>query len=96
MNDWLQKFSTAEKNRKGFKRRERSQIWKDCQHTWEDLSLTTSRERLIIPCMAAIRTYSEFKFCIQRPGIRFKPGYKQAGISQIFIPKNGLENRLQT
>ena len=30
-----------------------------------------------------IRTYSEFKFCIQRPSIRFKPGYKQAGISQF-------------
>ena len=27
-----------------------------------------------------------FKFLIQRPGIRFKPGYKQAGISQINIP----------
>ena len=54
MNDWLQKFSTAEKNRKGFKRRERSKIGKDCQHTWKDLSLTTSRERLIVPCMAAI------------------------------------------
>ena len=41
----LQKFSTAEKNLKGFKRRERSKIGKDCQHTWKDLSLTTSRER---------------------------------------------------
>ena len=50
----LQKFSTAEKNCKGFKRRERSKIGKDCQHTWKDLSLTTSRERLIVPCMAAI------------------------------------------
>ena len=25
-------------------------------------------------------------FCIQRRGIRFKPGYKQAGISQILYP----------
>ena len=36
-----------------------------------------------------IRTYTEFKFRIQRPGIRFKPGYKQAGISQNFIPTRG-------
>ena len=46
----LQKFSTAEKNPKGS---ETIKIGKDCQHTWKDLSLTTSRE-LIVPCMAAI------------------------------------------
>ena len=54
VNDWLKKFSTAEKNRKGFRRRERSKIGKDCQHTWKDLSGTTSRERLVVLCMAAI------------------------------------------
>ena len=58
VNDWLKKFSTAEKNRKGFRRRERSKIWKDCQHTWKDLSGTTSRERLVVLCMAAIRDVS--------------------------------------
>ena len=50
----LQKFSTADKNRMGFRHRERSKIGKDCQHTWKDLSLMTSRERLFLPCMAAI------------------------------------------
>ena len=56
MNNWLQKkFRTAEKNCKGFSSRERSKIGKDCQHTWKDLSLTTSWERLIVPYMAAIR-----------------------------------------
>ena len=29
----LQNFSTAEKNRKGFRRPERTKIGKDCQHT---------------------------------------------------------------
>ena len=28
-----------------------------------------------------IMTYTEFKFRIHRPGIRFKPGYKEAGIA---------------
>ena len=32
-----------------------------------------------------IRTCTKFKFHIQRPSIRFKPGYKKAGISQIFL-----------
>ena len=40
----LQKFSTAEKNRKGSRSRERSKIGKDCQHTFVDLSLTNNRE----------------------------------------------------
>ena len=49
VNDSLQKFSTAEKNRKSFRHRERSKIGKDCQHTWKDLSGTTSWERLVVP-----------------------------------------------
>ena len=43
-----------------------------------------------------IRTYSEFKFCIQRPSIRFKPGYKQAGISQIYPTRGRYKNCYNT
>ena len=67
MNDLLQKFSSAEKIRKGFKRRERSKIGKDCQHTWKDLSLTTSRERLIVSCMAAIKVTKITDFLSEDP-----------------------------
>ena len=38
----IKNSALLKKNHKGFRRRKRSKIGKDCQHTWKDLSGTTS------------------------------------------------------